>query len=127
MKKLLEKEVVDFTLKAGELEVSKTKNLVAGNIVGVMVYHTNIDKANGQIENCKIQIKQANSEKVVQLMPVKNLRSRECCYSDSFVPVDFRGGQDVTIDLYNKKAFTVEDVNFSVVFVYDVTFEKTNC
>ena len=119
--KLQEKEVIRLEVKRLLTEVSYSKKLVAGKIVGVVVYNTNIEKANGQVENLEIQIKQQNSTKVVELQPIKNLRSREAAYSDSFVPVDFEGGQEITIDIYNRVPFQNDDVNVYVIFIYDTT------
>lgn len=125
--RLSEKDFMKGTLVRIGTTATFTKRIKAGKVVGVKVFHTQVDKVNGQVENVYIQIKQQNSTLVSELQPVKNLRSYEGPYVHSFVPHNFDGGQEITVELFTDFPFSNEDVNFHVMFIYDVTNEAKYC
>ena len=128
MSNLREKEVITLQLQTGLSTQTVSKKVLGGKIVGVAVYHTPIEIANGYVENCSMTIKTDSGEKLIETQPVLNLRSRDASYPDSFVPVDFQGGQNLNFEIKNRVPFATDAVFFDIILIYDETdFIKKSC
>ena len=105
-----------------------SKNIALGDVVGISVYVTPSKNGTELKNHLSLSIKDQSSEEVVKIQPVEHLRNREASYPDSYVPVNFRGGQVIDLDLFVSSFFSdADEVFVDVLLIYKKPLKNASC
>lgn len=108
-------EIVEIVIDADENFGTKTITPPKGKIVGVVAYPDTID---GKDRRTNLAISYDGGEVISKNQDIRNYRSREAAYSESFKPVIAEGGKAIKVDMFSKEAFT-ELFACQVIFLYE--------
>ena len=116
------KEVLRFS--AGNISGSSknflSKNIVAGRVVGISVYATPSKNNTNINQFIDLKIKDQSANDVVKLQPIQHLRNRDASYPQSYVPVDFHGGQTIDVETIVNTAYAdTDEIILTVVLIYE--------
>ena len=112
-------DYIGLQVNAGAATNRATQTLQPGKIIGVMAYNNGAANA-GYVRG---RILDKSGAEICKLQDIRNFRSREAAYHDSYKPIIANGGENITVEV-------VATANFAANYLVDFIFvyePQTNC
>lgn len=114
-----------LTVEAGENGAEVTFKPEAGKIIGCVAFpREQSDLKNPDFVNVSLQ--DSAGVFLSKQQDIRNYRSRDAKYSEGCKPLNVEGGNQMTLRVHSKTAFTA-DFSFQFILVYENQKEDTNC
>lgn len=113
-------EILNISLSVGETIKSESITLIAGRVIGLVVYPNKEVRAN-------LSVKADDGTFISKPQHILNYRSRNTCYFDGCKPVDFQTqGKTYYVEIAAAEPVENESLEVQVIFIYEDT-RFNNC